>query len=281
VPRPARGTAPTDEPESSAVFVARKGFTKCAWDELKDDRLTGDELQLLLRARYVADRDETDGLVPARAMKALAVLHGIAPARHEKALRGLIRKGRIRRVADGFVDIGFQNVCQTAAERKKQREDWRRWKGASRSSTSGPDTSPESGPESGRVSATSEAEAEAESESRAQAAARSANGAAAEVETADEVSRLAALWCELTGKLASGADVAVIRSWKGTFGHRLSDRDMATEVRTIWQRQVARGDPPKHLAYFTDAISELYERRQRNRPVRGVNEPPEPEELPL
>jgi hypothetical protein len=109
--------------------TSRKGFTPSTWDELDDD-LSGDAFQLLIRIRRVADRDETDGSISARQMKALAALHDIGPAQMKKAVAVLIKSGRLRKERDGFLDVGFANVCRSSAEREARRE---RWKDYSRS----------------------------------------------------------------------------------------------------------------------------------------------------
>src|SRR5207237_10514036 len=113
------------------LVIRRQGFTPCSWAELDGD-LSGDALQLLLWVRRSADRDETDGRIGLRSLKALAIEHGISVRKLRKSCAELIETGRLTTEPDGFCDANFLNVCRSATQREIRRGQWRKATGTQR-----------------------------------------------------------------------------------------------------------------------------------------------------
>ena len=105
-------------------MTRRDGYTPCSWSELDSD-ISSDALRLLLHIRRTSDRDETDGFVSDRELKALAVLHRIRPSRLRKALSELLQSSRLLSETGGVRDANFKTLCRTADERERRREQWK------------------------------------------------------------------------------------------------------------------------------------------------------------
>jgi hypothetical protein len=118
--------------DGNVAGVRKLRYVPVALQEL--DVLPGDALRVLLLIRRVCDRDETDGKIDDRALKALALEHGIGRKRFETALQFLVRSAHVFRIPGALVDAHFHQVCSSANERAVLRE---RWKRAQRSHRAG------------------------------------------------------------------------------------------------------------------------------------------------
>jgi hypothetical protein len=105
------------------------------------DALPGEALRVLLLIRRVCDRDETDGKIDDRALKALALEHGIGRKRFDTAVQILVRSAHAFRIPGALVDAHFQQLCSSANERAVLRERWKRAQRAHRAGMSPDDES--------------------------------------------------------------------------------------------------------------------------------------------
>jgi hypothetical protein len=96
--------------------------------ELPEAPISNEALGVLIRIRGLADRDETDGLVSDRSLRALAAFHGWNARRLGTILGELEAAGLLIRTTEGVLDRNFGAYCQTREQREAQRETWRRKK---------------------------------------------------------------------------------------------------------------------------------------------------------
>jgi len=120
--------------EGNVAGVRKLRYVPVALQEL--DALPGDALRVLLLIRRVCDRDETDGKIDDRTLKALAIEHGIGRKRFDTAVQTLVRSAHLYRVPGSLVDAHFLQVCNSANERAALRERWKRAQRTHRASVS-------------------------------------------------------------------------------------------------------------------------------------------------